>query len=116
MDAAAQNGDLEVVKWLHENRDEGCTGDALCFASKVRSRSANVFCLGRETAAVAGEILCVPISFFCLFFAPRGYSWRTAVVLIVLLIVLIVWLTAGYPIEVSFCPMIGQRYSTLIPS
>lgn len=37
MDAAAQNGDLEVVKWLHENRDEGCTGDALFFASKVRS-------------------------------------------------------------------------------
>ena len=39
MDAAAQNGALEVVQWLHENRDEGCTGDALFFASKVRPAS-----------------------------------------------------------------------------
>lgn len=25
MDLAAANGHLEVVKWLHENRKEGCT-------------------------------------------------------------------------------------------
>ena len=25
MDLAAENGHLEVVKWLHENRTEGCT-------------------------------------------------------------------------------------------
>lgn len=35
MDAAAQNGALWVVQWLHANRTEGCTGDALFFASKV---------------------------------------------------------------------------------
>jgi hypothetical protein len=26
---AAQNGYLEIVQWLHENRDEGCTTDAM---------------------------------------------------------------------------------------
>lgn len=25
MDLAAANGHLEVVQWLHENRNEGCT-------------------------------------------------------------------------------------------
>lgn len=35
MDGAAENGSLEVVKWLHQNRDEGCTGDALFLAAKV---------------------------------------------------------------------------------
>ncbi len=30
---ASQNGHLEVVKWLHENRTEGCTTDAMDFAS-----------------------------------------------------------------------------------
>jgi Ankyrin repeats (many copies) len=27
-------GHLEVVKWLHENRDEGCTGNAMWWAAK----------------------------------------------------------------------------------
>ena len=34
MDFAAGNGHLEVVKWLHENRKEGCTGDAMDLASE----------------------------------------------------------------------------------
>jgi hypothetical protein len=25
MDGAAENGHLEVIKWLHQNRHEGCT-------------------------------------------------------------------------------------------
>ena len=29
MDNAAKNGHLDVVKWLHENRIEGCTDDAM---------------------------------------------------------------------------------------
>ena len=29
MDGAAQEGHLDVVKWLHENRSEGCTSDAM---------------------------------------------------------------------------------------
>jgi hypothetical protein len=29
MDNAAKSGHLEVVKWLHENRSEGCTTDAM---------------------------------------------------------------------------------------
>lgn len=35
MDGAAENGSLGVVKWLHHNRQEGCTGDALFLAAKV---------------------------------------------------------------------------------
>ena len=29
MDYAATNGHIEIVKWLHENRTEGCTTDAM---------------------------------------------------------------------------------------
>ncbi|CAM9826875.1 unnamed protein product [Laminaria digitata] len=29
MNGAAYNGHLEVVKWLHENRTEGCTTSAM---------------------------------------------------------------------------------------
>ncbi|GAB9470964.1 hypothetical protein Gpo141_00008191 [Globisporangium polare] len=29
MDGAAQNNHLHVVKWLHENRSEGCTTEAM---------------------------------------------------------------------------------------
>jgi hypothetical protein len=29
MDGAAGQGHLDVVKWLHENRKEGCTGNAM---------------------------------------------------------------------------------------
>ncbi|CAM9941389.1 unnamed protein product, partial [Ectocarpus sp. 12 AP-2014] len=35
MDGAAENGSLEVVKWLHYNRQEGCTGDAIFLAAKT---------------------------------------------------------------------------------
>lgn len=35
MDGAAGNGHLEVIQWLHENRNEGCTGDAIFYAAKV---------------------------------------------------------------------------------
>ena len=28
MDRAVKNGHLDIVKWLHVNRTEGCTGDA----------------------------------------------------------------------------------------
>lgn len=34
MDEAAKNGHLEMVKWLHENRHEGCTGGAMDVASR----------------------------------------------------------------------------------
>ena len=33
MNNAAENGHLEVVKWLHENRTEGCTTDAMDWAA-----------------------------------------------------------------------------------
>ncbi len=33
MDRAAENGHLDVVKWLHENRNEGCTTDAMDYAA-----------------------------------------------------------------------------------
>ena len=34
MDWAAKNGHLEVVKWLHVNRTEGCTEDAMDCAAE----------------------------------------------------------------------------------
>ena len=34
MDYAAQQGHLEVVKWLHENRTEGCTTKAMNWAAE----------------------------------------------------------------------------------
>jgi hypothetical protein len=34
MDFAAGNGYLEIVEWLHKNRKEGCTTDAMDFAAK----------------------------------------------------------------------------------
>ncbi|KAG1703744.1 hypothetical protein DVH05_006759 [Phytophthora capsici] len=34
MDSAAENGHLHVVKWLHENRDEGCTTKAMTCAAR----------------------------------------------------------------------------------
>ncbi len=33
MDWAAMNGHLEVIKWLHENREEGCTTLAMNWAA-----------------------------------------------------------------------------------
>ncbi|KAJ3399043.1 hypothetical protein HDV05_002096 [Chytridiales sp. JEL 0842] len=33
MDTAAMNDELEVLKFLHENRDEGCTPDALSYSA-----------------------------------------------------------------------------------
>ena len=33
MDYAAYNGYIEVVKWLHENRKEGCTTNAMDYAA-----------------------------------------------------------------------------------
>lgn len=35
MNAAALNGDLHMVQWLHENRREGCTVDAMDFAAET---------------------------------------------------------------------------------
>ena len=34
MDEAAKNGHLDVLRWLHENRQEGCTGGAMDMASR----------------------------------------------------------------------------------
>ncbi len=34
MDWAAGNGHLDVIKWLHENRHEGCTTKAMNWASR----------------------------------------------------------------------------------
>ena len=34
MDLAAMNGHLEVVKWLHHNRTEGCTKCAMHYAAR----------------------------------------------------------------------------------
>lgn len=34
MDEAAKNGHLDVVIWLHENRQEGCTGGAMDMAGR----------------------------------------------------------------------------------
>jgi hypothetical protein len=33
MNYAARNGHLEVIKWLHINRSEGCTDDAINWAA-----------------------------------------------------------------------------------
>ena len=33
MDFASENGHLEIVKFLHENRQEGCTKNAINYAS-----------------------------------------------------------------------------------
>ena len=33
MDWAAENGHIEIVKWLHENRTEGCTKHAMNWAA-----------------------------------------------------------------------------------
>jgi len=35
MNNAAQNGHLEIVKWLHENRKEGCTKYAMDYAANL---------------------------------------------------------------------------------
>ena len=34
MNLAAKNGYLQVVKWLHRNRSEGCTSNAIDFAAE----------------------------------------------------------------------------------
>ncbi len=34
MNLAAANGHIEVVKWLHENRKEGCTEHAMKWAAQ----------------------------------------------------------------------------------
>ncbi|KAI8925251.1 hypothetical protein BC831DRAFT_462006 [Entophlyctis helioformis] len=34
MDHAAENGHLHVVKWLHANRTEGCTTNAMDWAAR----------------------------------------------------------------------------------
>lgn len=34
MDQAAKNGHLDVVQFLHYNRQEGCTGGAMDMASR----------------------------------------------------------------------------------
>jgi hypothetical protein len=34
MDYAAEGGHLELVKWLHANRSEGCTAEAACEAAR----------------------------------------------------------------------------------
>lgn len=34
MDVSSMNGHLEVVKWLHANRTEGCTTNAMDWAAK----------------------------------------------------------------------------------
>lgn len=34
MDEAAKNGHIDVVKFLHSNRQEGCTGGAMDMASR----------------------------------------------------------------------------------
>lgn len=34
MDWAAQTGHLDIVKWLHENREEGCTSKAMDYAAE----------------------------------------------------------------------------------
>ncbi len=34
MDMASQNGHLDIVKFLHENRSEGCTTWAMDYASR----------------------------------------------------------------------------------
>ena len=34
MDGAAANGHIDIIKWLHENRSEGCTTDAMDYAAR----------------------------------------------------------------------------------
>jgi hypothetical protein len=41
MDKAAMYGHLEVVKFLHENRTEGCTNDAINCASGIYTTFGN---------------------------------------------------------------------------
>jgi hypothetical protein len=44
MDNAALYGHLEVVKWLHVNRQEGCTNNAMDLAAENGISNSNVLC------------------------------------------------------------------------
>ena len=35
MDLTASKGHIEIVKWLHENRKEGCTTRAMYWAERM---------------------------------------------------------------------------------
>jgi hypothetical protein len=42
MNKASENGHLEVVKWLHTNRSEGCIEDAIGNANARFSRHTEI--------------------------------------------------------------------------
>ncbi len=76
MDEAAKNGHLDVVTWLHEHRQEGCTGGAMDMAGRH----------GHLDVSEASTVL-LPLLFFS--------------VLLLLLLLLLILLVCEWPFSYS---------------
>lgn len=58
MDEAAKNGHLDVVMWLHENRQEGCTGGAMDMAGRHGHLEVRVAMMLLHTSKLWCFVLC----------------------------------------------------------